>query len=188
MDITNWTAKFDPITERYMTTFGSLSEEDLNTKPYPQSWSIAEIVQHIVLTNESYYPILESLNRGDYQVSIVGKIGFMTKMFGTIILKSVEPERKRKVKTFPVWDPTRSTIPSGILQRFQADQERNKKFLEKNRKLFGKNIKIASPANKNIVYSLDILPNILLDHQKRHFNQAVEVLGMIKRHKENLPK
>jgi DinB superfamily len=171
--------KIDSLTKGFKNEFGSLTKEQLNKKINTESWSIAQIIDHLIVTNKSYYPIADSLRQGTYKIPFIGRFNLLTNFFGNFILKSVQPDRKRKVKTFPVWEPSQSEITGDIIQRFEKHQAELKNFIADCSDLVQKDIVISSPANKNIVYKIDKAFEIIIAHEERHFVQAIEVKELI---------
>ena len=174
--MTNWTSQIDSITEDFLTVFGTLSHEHLNWKPDTQTWSIAQNMEHLIIINESYFPIFESLKEGTYKKPFLANFGFLVSFFGKTILNSVNPDRKTKMKTFPIWEPTQSDFKDDILDKFTHSQNELKKHMESCMAFIKKGTIIASPANKNIVYKLETAFDIIVTHEKRHLEQAKEVL------------
>ena len=84
------------------------------------------------------------------------------------------------MKTFPVWEPAKSEIPTGVLNRFKEHQSELKAMIENSKDLVEKGTIISSPANKNIVYSLGAAFEIIVTHEQRHYEQAKEVLEIMK--------
>jgi hypothetical protein len=130
--------------------------------------------------NESYYPVIKSVREGTYKLPFIGKIGFMVNSMGKMILNAVEPTRKKKMKTFPIWEPTKSEISSDILAKFEKHQEELKKMISDSKDLVEKGAVISSPANKNIVYKLGTAFDIIVTHEQRHLEQAKEVFAQLK--------
>ena len=97
----DWLSQLDELTEQFVTTFGALTVEQLNWKPAPQTWSIAQNIHHLIVVNESYYPILASLRSGTYKTPFIGKIGFMASLLGKVILNALSRIEKRKRKPLP---------------------------------------------------------------------------------------
>ncbi|MFM8370951.1 MAG: DinB family protein, partial [Bacteroidota bacterium] len=102
---------------------------------------------------------------------------FWANWMGSFILKSVQPDRKQKIKTVPVWEPRTGNIDTDILDQFARHQERLSQYIND---LDGINIAIASPASKFIVYTLDKALDIITTHEKRHLEQARELAGLLK--------
>lgn len=174
----NWINQIDHTTSEFKKYFGALSETELNWKPNPTTWSIAQNIDHLIVINQTYFPILSALKAGSYQVPFIAKIGFMVSFFGKMILNSVQPDRQKKMKTFAVWEPTKSHL-SDVLTKFSAHQTELKRAIEGSEKLLNKGVIISSPANKFIVYKLATAFDIIVTHEERHLEQAKEVLALL---------
>ena len=83
------------------------------------------------------------------------------------------------MKTFPIWEPSESQIPPGVLNRFALHQSELKSLIENSADLVQRGVVISSPANKNIVYKLETAFDIIVAHEQRHFEQAKEVLQVM---------
>jgi hypothetical protein len=181
MNTEKWTSKIDFLTENFIELFHDLSEEQLNQKPNESSWSIAQNMEHLIRINESYFPIIESIHAGNYKVPFIGKAGFMVNFFGNMILKSVQPDRKKKTKTFAIWEPRKNTVITHILSKFYTHQSELKQTILNCRDLLEKGTVISSPANKYIVYKLETAFDIIVAHEERHLEQAKEVLSVLRK-------
>lgn len=179
--MTDWNQRIDNVTERVVSHFSDLTMEELNWKPDPDTWSIAQNLDHLITINESYFPILADLRLGKFEPPLMGKFGFMVSLFGKTILKSVQPDRKKKIKTFPIWEPRSSQIPADIVEKFKQHQAELKQQIDNSKKLIKQGAIISSPANKNIVYKLETAFQIIITHEQRHLVQAMENLGKLQR-------
>jgi hypothetical protein len=177
--ISSWLDEIDNITNDFVSRFSALSFEELDWKPNPQSWSISQNIDHLIRVNETYYPIVAGVRNGSYRLPFIARFPFITNFFGKFILKAVEPERKKKVKTFSIWKPRVENINSDIINKFVIHQQELKKFFNDSRDLIEKETVIASPVNRYIVYNLSAAFDIIIAHEKRHFNQANEVLQLL---------
>ena len=101
--IVTWHKRLDAITEKVEIELGELDSEKLNWKPTAEKWSIAEVLEHLVLVNQSYEVVLADAASGTSNPGFTAKIPFIVKMLGDAIYKSVEPTRAKKIKTFAVW-------------------------------------------------------------------------------------
>ncbi len=173
-----WNEKIDSITNDFIREFRNLNSEQLNWKPDSDTWSIAQNIDHLIVINESYYPVIQSIRDNSFKLPFWGKLGFLVNFFGKFILKSVQPDRKRKMKTFPMWEPSKSEIAGDILGRFQKHQAELKVLIDNSKDLFESGTVISSPANKNIVYTIETAFDIIVIHEQRHFEQAKEVLNL----------
>jgi hypothetical protein len=177
----NWNEQIDKITQEFISYFSELNAAQMNWKPNSDTWSIAQNIDHLMVINNSYFPIIESLQRGNYKTLFLSKIGFAVSFFGNIILKAVQPDRKKKIKTFSIWEPSKSEIPDVILTTFKNHQAELKLLIENSKELLEKGAVISSPANKHIVYTLEKAFEIIITHEQRHFEQAKEVLALLKK-------
>lgn len=177
----NWTSTLNNITKQTLTEFGSLTSEQLNWKPNSNTWSIAQNLDHLIVVNETYYPILASIKAGTYKTPFLAKIGFMVSFLGKTVLNAVQPDRKKKMKTFPIWEPTTSHVTGDILNRFQIHQKELIQKIEEAKGLADKGVVISSPANRNIVYKLETAFDIIVSHEQRHIEQSKELLSLMKK-------
>jgi len=175
MKTKTWLAEIDRTTGDFQKAFGALSAEDLNRKPNARTWSIAQCIDHIMVINGTYFPVIRQLREGTYRVPWHGRFPFLTRYFGNFVLKSVLPDRKKKIKTFPIWEPSQSDLPADILVRFARHQAELKDLIQTSEDLVARGAVIASPASRMIVYPLETAFEIILTHERRHLNQALEI-------------
>lgn len=169
--------RIDALSLKFKKEFGILSEEEINFKPSPAVWSIAQVIDHLIKINSSYFPVLDKIAAGTYKKPFTGKFPFLVRFFGKMILESVSPDRRKKIKTFPVWEPSKSNI-SVVMNRFLESQELLKSKIDLCRNFMDNHTVISSPANRIIVYTLDAAVEIILSHEERHFLQAKELLDI----------
>lgn len=174
-----WSKQIDETTRDFNNLFGLLTAAELNWKPAANTWSIAQNIEHLIVINQSYFPIINSVRDNTYKIPFLSKFGFVTDLMGRKILDSVQVDRKRKVTTFPIWEPTQSDISEDILDRFEIHQSELKEYIENAQDLIGKGTVISSPANKYIVYTLETAFDIIVTHERRHLEQARGVLELI---------
>ena len=174
MDTGRWTNQIDATTSDFQNHFGNLTEAELNWKPDSKTWSVAQNLHHLMVINKTYFPVIDAVRNTRYKTPWIGKINFMVNFFGNTILKSVSPDRKRKMKTFPLWEPSAGTIEKDILKKFASHQDELKALIVSSSDLLDQGKIISSPANKNIVYTLKCAFDIIVTHERRHLEQAKE--------------
>jgi DinB superfamily len=170
-----WNTDLDAITKSFKIEFAVLTPDQLNWKPNARQWSIAQCIHHLIVVNESYFPILDQVRNQAYYSPRYGKIGFITRFFGKIVLDAVEPSRRKKMKTFTIWEPAISLVRSDILDQFEKHQHELKHLITSSEDLIEKGTVISSPANRMVVYKLETAFDIMIAHEKRHLEQAKEV-------------
>lgn len=181
--LSSLTTRLAELTASFQQSFGHLNAGELNWKPNPQIWSIAQVLDHLIVINETYYPLIASKRAGTLDLPFWSKFGWAVRFFGNFILKSVEPGRRRKMRTFPIWEPASSALGGDILERFVQHQAAFGKFMESCRDLVGQGAVIHSPASRVIVYTVEKAFEIIVTHEERHLNQANEILELMRREK-----
>ena len=66
-----------------------------------------------------------------------------------------------------------------IIDRFATHQQELIKWMKRSEPFIMKDIIIHSPANKIIVYKLEKAFDLIVTHERRHLNQAKELLSQI---------
>lgn len=170
----DWTTELKSNTEKFEREFAQLPEHILCYKPHHQSWSILEVIEHLTTTNSRYFSIFDEVLEGRNRIHWVGKIPGAANGMGKMLLKSMDPSRRKKVKTVPVFEPEVTTITPDLWPRFLSCQERLIEYVSQFSKAQLSTI-ISSPASTIIVYRLKTALDIITTHELRHFHQAIEV-------------
>ncbi|MCF8247631.1 MAG: DinB family protein [Saprospiraceae bacterium] len=179
--IPTWITELGRLTKAFTTEFGCLTSEELNRKPNASTWSIGQVIDHIITVNESYYPIVEQLRAGTYRAPWTAKLPFLVNWFGDFILNGVEPERRKKVKTFQLWEPAQSEVRADVVAYFAEHQRGLAGFIAMNADLVEAGTGISSPANRFITYKIGRAFDIIVAHERRHLNQSREILNFLKK-------
>ena len=159
------------------TTFGSLSAEQLNWKPGPKSWSVAQCFDHLITTHSLYFPLFEKLATGDAKHTFWESYSPLSGFFGRFLIKSLRPENVKPMKTTAKAFPSSSEIGGDIIDRYVENQDQLSEAIRKipadvdPEKTF-----VTSPLMGLVTYSLDDCYEIIAIHGPRHFNQAKRVM------------
>ncbi len=172
--INQWCEEIDQNTAMFKEAFGHMSDDELNAKPNPETWSIAQNIDHIITINESFYPLIKKHREGNLKLPFMSRFGFFNRMMGNFIYNSSTRERKKKIKTFPVWEPAQSDIPNALVS-LEKHHEEFKQFIRDCKDLLEQGIIVHSPASDKISYELSKAFEIMIVHEKRHFDQAREM-------------
>lgn len=177
--IDNWINQRDAVRDLFVNDFGEMSEGQLNWKPSPDTWSIAEIMEHIILLNTSYYPQIEAIVSGTYKLPFTARINFLVKQFGNIIYKYVQRDNPKKTRTMPMWVPQQSNVSGDIIKRYRDHHHEMKGVIGNCGELIEQGTIVSSPANRNIVYTLEKAFDIMIEHEFRHYKQAAAVKAVM---------
>lgn len=154
--------------------FAHLNAEQLNWQPATQKWSIAQCLDHLVVSNSLYFSTFDDLLANRKKSTLMEQMPFLPNIFGNMLIKAMQDNTK-KFKTQSVFKPSQSEINSNIVAQFIDHQEKLMGYLNKLENV-DKNIVITSPAASFVVYRLSHLYQLLLVHEKRHFQQAIRVM------------
>jgi hypothetical protein len=163
------------VTRQYFETFGSLDSEQLNWKADPSSWSIAQNIDHIILLNKSYFQEFKLIELGTYTVPLVTKLKYWYSFARNPIKPYTDSHRVKKSKTYDFWNPTRDDYTPAILNEFQARQREFIKHMEQLHK-FSRRTLVFYPGDRSFVFTLETAFGVMIEHERRHYNQAKEVL------------
>lgn len=165
------------ISQKAGEKFSGLSEKQLNWKPEPKKWSIAQCLDHLIVSNKTYYPSFEKLISHSYRLSFFQKINPFKKMLGPIMIKYMSNDGKKSFKSPKMFEPTSSNITSRIVSDFNDHQEEMKRYYQRLGQLDTKNLIVASPVSALITYTLADAMELLAVHERRHLKQAENVLN-----------
>lgn len=157
-------------------TFGALTTAQLNWKPGVDQWSVGQCFDHLQVTKEPYFQIIEQVLNGTKPRSLWEKVPFWPRFIGKQIIKATQPESARKVKTRPPFEPAQSSIDPHILQSFIAQEQRWIKAIERTSAIDSATLIITSPVAAMITYSLLDAMQLMAVHERRHFQQAERVM------------
>jgi uncharacterized damage-inducible protein DinB len=155
--------------------FSSISLRQLNWKPAPKSWSIAQCIDHIIIADSLYFPTLKRIIEGNYEMSFWEKKSLFSNFFGRFFVNALQEEAKKKMKTTKVFLPSRSDIDLGIIERFYQHHDTFMNFVASCSSINLEEIIITSPEFRFVTYNLKDVLTFLVQHEHRHINQAIRV-------------
>lgn len=175
-DIDGVVLQLENVTLDVRDNFGGLSSEQLNWKPAPESWSVGQCLDHLIKSNEEFYPELDKLAAGTRKNTLWQSVSPLSGIAGAFLVSTLKKD-SQKVKTNQKMTPP-SDIPSDIVERFSEHQSQ---FIEKIRSAsdadWHKTV-LTSPFVKIMTYRMDVGLTALIEHEKRHVRQAKRVTAM----------
>lgn len=156
--------------------FGGLSHAQLNWKPGAEGWSIGQCFDHLILTNEPYFPLFERIAAGERKPSLWERVPLLPAVFGRLVLGAVSPESARKVKARKGFIPAASDIDGQIIDSFARHQDKLLRLMKATENVDARKIIITSAISPVVIYSLLDGYRIMVTHERRHFLQAERVM------------
>lgn len=166
------------VTSDVREAFGGLNADQLNWKPLPDTWSVAQCIDHLITTNRAYFDKIEKVVGGELRPNLWSRIPFWSGLVGYLIRRAVEPQNTKKTKTFPVFEPSQSDVPDTVVEDFAECQEKLMSYIRQTDHLDREKIKIVSPVSDKAPLTLADAFEILVIHERRHFQQAEAVMEL----------
>jgi hypothetical protein len=163
------------ITAEAQNEFGALSGAQLNWKPAPDSWSVAQCLDHLIKANVAFFPILERIAAGGRKHSVWESVSPFTGFIGRWMIKSLDPASQKKLPAPKGAKPSSSDVDADIVAQFAANQERAVELIANTEKVDLRRTIITSPFMRLMTYSLWDGYQIVIVHERRHLGQARRV-------------
>jgi hypothetical protein len=156
-------------------TFGALTVDQLNWKPGEKSWSIAQCLEHLILTNRQFYPEFDKLAAGKRRNTFWQNYSPFTGFFGSFLVKAVtEDSKKAKAPSKSIVPP--SDLPSNIVELFERNIAEVCEKVVSIAAADRQKVVVSSPFLAVMTYKLDDGYSVLVEHTKRHIRQAKRVM------------
>lgn len=156
------------------TTFGHLTPSQLNWKPSPERWSVAQCFEHLLTSNKGYLPIVDNVLAG-YRRTFWQSMPVLPGLMGGLLIKSMDPASTRKVKAPKRFQPARSDISGSVINDFVEQQKQMVEKMKSTQHLALEKIVISSPVTPVVTYNLMDAYRLIVVHEQRHFQQAKRV-------------
>ena len=156
------------------STFGHLTPSQLNWKPSPERWSIAQCFDHLIAVNKAYFPVIDKVLAGKKR-TLWESMPVLPGLMGKMVIKAVEPTSTRKFKARKNFEAAQSNISGSIINDFVDHQAEVVDKMKATQHLDLEKIIITSPVAAVMTYSLIDAYRIIVVHEERHFQQAKRV-------------
>ncbi len=174
--IENTVAEFDKVTAEAKSLFGNLTSTQLNWKPSAEKWSIAQCLDHLIVSNSTYYQQFEKVSSGNHKNSFYQNIKFISKFFGDYLIKETGAVVAKPMQSPAAFVPSQSEIAGTIVSDFEKHQKEFSVAIQQLENADLDKTIISSPALKIITYSFTDVLTVLVGHEQRHLTQAKNVL------------
>jgi hypothetical protein len=169
-------ATIEEVSKEVEHSFGKLTTEQLNWKPHPESWSIAQCLDHLIRSNEPFIPTIEAVKQSSWRPSLWERVPVLPGIMGRLLVDAVSPNAARKLKAPGKFQPSSSDIGGEVVRRFLEMQKAILDLMRSTSHLDLNAIIITSPAMSFITYSLFDGYRVISNHEQRHLAQAKRVL------------
>ena len=152
-----------------------LNDAQLNWKPAPDKWSIAQCLDHLAVTAEKFGTYFTAaLVHGRKKWPVSESPAYRPSWVGGWLIKQVMPVTGRNLPAPKVFRPSESSI-QGTLERFLEQQTRFIEFVRDTDGVDYNKTRLRSPVTPLIRYSLADAYVVTVVHGQRHLGQARRV-------------
>lgn len=155
--------------------FTNISLEQLNWKPSPEKWSIGQCLEHLIISDSCYFPDLEKITTGTYNMSHWEKYSPFTSLCGRILKDQLQEQVKRKMTAPKIIRPSSSELKLEIMEQYFNNLDRFLNYISKCSDIDIDDTIINSPTISIVTYSLRDAFYFLVAHEHRHINQAIRI-------------
>lgn len=164
------------IAEEAGKKFLVLGEEELNWKPAPDSWSIAQCLEHLVITNKAYYDTMRTTMHNAQLLSASADKPFKPTLMGRMMVRMLRPDNRIKIPTVKAMTPAHSTLPPAIVQKFVEVQRELPELLREAQNIDINSVMVHSPFSRLVRFNLGDAFGVIVTHAQRHLGQAARVM------------
>ena len=175
------TSQFDDASRRLHALTDTLDDDAWALRADPARWSVAECVAHLNLTSAAYEPLftnaleqartLSTTNGAPLRMDVPGRI--LSTLVGPML--RIGSWKFGRMPTTPAFVPGGTLPKAGVMQEFDRRQGFMKEFIRSANDAPLDRVKIPSPFNEKMKYSVWSALVILPRHAQRHIEQAENV-------------
>jgi hypothetical protein len=168
-------SEFDSASDRLRRLMAATAGARWAERVGANSWSIAECIAHLNLTSAAFVPLLrDGIDRARRWQGTPSR-RYRRDMTGWFIWKVSGPRARFKTKTTPPFVPSAVRPAQAIVAEFDQLQGEQLSCIRDADGLAIDRVKVASPFDPRLHYSVYCALTILPRHQHRHLWQAEQV-------------
>jgi DinB superfamily len=159
------------------SVFGRLDARQLNWKPEPARWSVAQCLEHLLTANGQMADMAERALDGTRQRTVWQRLPVWPGVLGRLLVRTQSPDATRRFKAPGKAQPAASAIDAGIVGRF-VDQQRS--LITRLDAVAGRDLAgvvMTSPFLGIVTYSVLDGWRLIVAHERRHVQQAQRVMA-----------
>lgn len=177
-DLAAVAADFEAASRRLDALEQALSNEQWTRRPAEHGWSAIECIQHLNLTAAATLArVREGIGRASRLEEPV-RPRYRRDIFGWFLWRGLSKPGRFKTRTAPAFVPDANRPVLEILAAFRRLQDEHIACVRDSDGLPIDRVRIASPFNERIRYSVYSALTILAVHQHRHLWQAERAAGL----------
>src|SRR5215208_5292229 len=113
-DLPKLIAEANSLASDAKAVFGQLTVSQLNWKPSPERWSVAQCFDHLLTTNKGYFPAIDSVLAGKKR-TFWESVPLLPGLGGKLLIRVVEPASTPKFKAPKNFQPAQSDVGTSVI-------------------------------------------------------------------------
>lgn len=174
-------AQYDSALARLHALAAALPAEFWGRRPTPGSWSPAECVAHLNLTSAAFAPLLHAGLEEARRLGAPPPARLSRDVLGWLVAQASGPSRRFKTTTAAPFVPTGDRPSGELVAEFERLQADHLACLRAADGLPIHRVKVPSPFEARLRYSLYSALTLIPGHQHRHLLQAELAGGLTPR-------
>lgn len=172
--------QFSELAARFQALVHSSTDDLCCSPPAPGAWSAAQCIRHLNISSDAYFPIWQQVIANASPRRVEMNAPYATDFWGRLLPWILEPPPRIRSKTLIAFEPLDSIASVQVLEGFIDRQQRIIGSLVRCRGRAIDQVKIASPADPRIRYSIWSSFVIVAAHQRRHLWQAQQAIATLR--------
>ncbi len=172
--LTQLVGEYGAALNRLRALHRSIPTDAWGGRPTPQRWSPAECVAHLNLTSAAFVPLLHEALVDARRLGGAVPARYRRDVWGWLVAKLAGPSRRFRTKTAPAFVPTSDRPIDELVAEFERLQADHVRCLHEADGVPLHRIRIRSPFEARVQYSLYSAFAVIPAHQQRHLSQAEE--------------
>jgi hypothetical protein len=168
--------ELDAVTHHVRERYANLTAEQLLWQPGPQRWGVGQCLVHLARLNELYRERLALTLEKARNQDRTSHGPLRGTWFGRWFTSVVGPDVRKRVQTPSLFRPRTEIVTATPVHTFLEEQGLLRALVERARGLDLDGIGVTSPASRLLRFRVSDAFRILVEHEKRHVNQADAVL------------
>jgi len=171
--------QFAAICGKFQTMVATAGADVCSRPPAPGSWSAAECIQHLSLSADAYFPVWQQVIASAGPRKAEMNAPYQIDFWGRFLCWILEPPARIRSKTPAPFQPIDCGKVDEVLDGFLDRQERVIAALRRCRGRAIDQVKMASPIDSRIRYSIWSSFMVNAAHQRRHLWQAEQAIARV---------
>jgi hypothetical protein len=159
-------------------TFGGLDRETLNWSPDAARWSIGQLFEHLIASNDLVVARARAALSADGQGTVWQHIPWLPGLAGRLLIRSLAPTEPRKYTAPKAVRPPTGTVDAAVTERFAQQNDALAGWLDSVDERQASRRIMVSPFTSAVAYSVMDGLRILVTHEHRHLEQARRLVSL----------